>query len=59
MSLAFQLAIPPAAFAAGTAIALVAGAAGLGVAAAFGQIAFAIAVVAVLLRDRQRLGEGG
>ena len=50
MSLAAQLGLLAAAFAGATVIAELAGAANLGVAIAFGQIAFAIALVALLLR---------
>lgn len=45
-----DLLIVAAAFALGTAVAELAGAEGLGTALAFGQIAFAVAVVAVMLR---------
>ena len=44
------LALALAAFALGTLVAQVAGAANLGTAMAFGQIAFAVAVVGLLLR---------
>lgn len=47
---ATDVALLGAAFALGTAIAEVAGAANLGTALAFGQIAFAAALVAILLR---------
>jgi uncharacterized membrane protein (DUF485 family) len=47
--MARELAISFAAFALGTALAELAGAVNLGTALAFGQIAFAIAVVSVLL----------
>jgi uncharacterized membrane protein (DUF485 family) len=45
-----QILVLAAAFAAGTLIAEVAGAANLGTAFAFGQIAFVLALVAVMLR---------
>ena len=50
MSLAAQLGILASVFAAATAIAGLAGAANLGTAFAFGQIAFVVALVALLLR---------
>jgi uncharacterized membrane protein (DUF485 family) len=48
-----QLLVLLGAFAAGTAVAELAGAANLGTALAFGQIAFAIALVATMLRAEQ------
>jgi hypothetical protein len=50
MSLPAQLGILAAAFAVATGVAELAGAANLGTAMAFGQIAFVIALVALLLR---------
>ena len=50
MSLPVQVVVVIAAFAAATLIALAAGAADLGTALTFGQIAFAVAVVVALLR---------
>ena len=50
MSLAAQAGILAAVFAAATGIAGLAGAANLGTALAFGQIAFVVALVALLLR---------
>jgi hypothetical protein len=58
MSLVVKLALPLAAFAAVTGLALLAGARGLGVASTFGILAFAIAMVAVLLRDPAPEREG-
>lgn len=46
-----RLALPLAVFAVVTALALAAGAEGLGVAATFGIVAFAAAMIAVLLTD--------
>jgi hypothetical protein len=46
-----QLALLAAAFGLGLGVAELAGAANLGVAFAFGQIAFAVALAAILLRD--------
>jgi hypothetical protein len=51
MILAAKLGPPLAVFAAVTGLALVVGARALGVAGTFGQLAFAVAVVVVLLRD--------
>ncbi len=50
MRLGLQLAVLAAAFAAGTLVAELAGAANLGTAMAFGQIAFALVLVALLAR---------
>jgi hypothetical protein len=50
MRLRTQIAIVLGAFAAGTVVAELAGAENLGTAMAFGQIAFALALVALLLR---------
>jgi hypothetical protein len=50
MRLPAQIAIVVGAFAAGTLVAELAGAENLGTAMAFGQIAFALALVAMLLR---------
>jgi hypothetical protein len=50
MALGAQLGILLAVFAAVTALALALGAASLGIAATFGQIAFALLLVAILLR---------
>lgn len=50
MTLAAQIALLAAVFAAVTGLALAAGAANLGTAIGIGQIAFAIALVALLLR---------
>ena len=52
MSVPAQLAILLAAFAGATVVAELGGAANLGTALAFGQMAFAAALVAVLLRAR-------
>ena len=52
MRLGAQLAVLAAAFVAGTLIAELAGAANLGTAMAFGQIAFVVALVALLARAR-------
>ena len=52
MRLAGQIAIVLGAFAAGTLVAELAGAENLGTAMAFGQIAFVLALVAVLLRGQ-------
>jgi hypothetical protein len=51
MSLLVMLVAPLVAFAAITGLALAAGANGLGPAASFGALAFAVALVLVLLRD--------
>ena len=50
MRLQIQILVLVAAFAGGTALAELAGAANLGTAFAFGQIAFVLALVAVMLR---------
>ena len=54
MSLAVMLLVPLAAFAAVTALSLAVGASGLGPAATFGGLGFAVALVAMLLRDPPR-----
>lgn len=59
MSLAVKLAVPLAAFALGTVIALALGARGLGPAATFGILAFAVAMVAVLVADSPPEGDRG
>ena len=51
MSLLFMLVAPLVSFAAATGIALAVGVDGLGPAASFGSLAFAAALVLVLLRD--------
>jgi hypothetical protein len=50
VTLPLQLGVPVGAFAAATAVAELAGAANLGTAMTFGQIAFVIALLVVLLR---------
>ena len=52
MRMVLSLAIPAAAFVSVTALAELLGAVNLGTAAAFGQIAFVLAVVAVMVRGR-------
>jgi hypothetical protein len=54
MSLGVLIAVPLGAFAAVTALALAAGAPGLGEAATFGALAYAVVLVAVLVRDPVR-----
>jgi hypothetical protein len=51
MSLLFMLVAPLVSFAAATGFALAVGVDGLGPAASFGSLAFAVALVLVLLRD--------